>query len=275
MATRKNNNSPKTAGRRKSPRTGRKSPALKASPSPQPSAPPRERRLMLPLIRATFIHQITLHGSGQARPERIRNVGPAGASEEEGNKYLVTKLWSDGLFVYITSEKYEPKAVPCTNVMDVDPLSGVTPEEIYIFEDEAAAILKANPLMACAGGPEGNGSASNGQTGDPDSGGGDEKEDMASLAEDHAHAISQSGTGAPPQEVTTEAADPDAVPDYIINDPSDFLPNDTIERWLQGEMAEMPPGEYIVVNFNHETSVLRLQSADLTYYPIKIPESIF
>ena len=266
MNTRKNNK-----------RTGRKSPARKASPNPQPSASPREWGLVLPLIRATFIHQITLHGSGQVRAERIRNVGPVGESEEKGNKYLVTKLWSDGFFVYITSGKYKPKAVPCTNVMDVDPLHGVTPEEIHAFDEEGvepqARSNEPTPVDA-ASGPEGNGSASNGQTEESASGGGDETEDMASLAEDHAHAISQAGAGAPPQEVTTEDADPDAVPDYIINDPSEFLPNDTIVDWLQGEMAEREPGEYLVINFNHETSVLRLQFTDLTLYPIKIPESI-
>ena len=177
--------------------------------------------------RATFINSISLQGKEGTTPQITTHVGPVGATEFQGNKHLIQRLWSDGHFLYIESEKYKPMAVPCSNILDLQ--MDMAHRE---FGKDEPPIAISKP----------------------------------------AEVSSDTTTGG------TEPHTPEVLvhtPLYSVKDPSLLLPNEVIAGWLEGELGpDRLPGEYLVLNFNHETNMVRLQAADLSLHPFKVHESL-
>lgn len=94
--------------------------APKKNPAPS-TAPTQAPSLLLELSEVDFRDSIGLRKGEGKQLEQTRHVGMTSP-----NKHSVTRLWTDGFFVYIQSEKYLPRAVPCSNVLSVYPVSLAT-----------------------------------------------------------------------------------------------------------------------------------------------------
>lgn len=258
-----------------------------------PPPPPILAGLCIPLLRATFCADIGLRGKAGHSPDTTRSV-----SVEASNKHEVGGLWTDGYFVYFQSGKYQPKAVPCANVLDTEPIGEIFmgapspvwpvvvderaaegPNDEQIAEDVAAAIKaikESRPL--CAGTKEFVAIVDDQQFGRPCPGCADcctdEELYAIKLTEDHVGEALLS-----PGEVVVTEIDADADAPYIVHDNADFLPNDSVAEWLQEQIAQMDnmePGEYNVLNYDPELMLVRIQGPDPSMMiPIKLlPELV-
>lgn len=117
-------------GRRKAPR--RRSPAVKQAAA--------EASYVLELSEVSFLHPVNLRpAAGQQREQ------PRYLSTGVGNKHAVTRLWCDGVFVHIESERFQRRAVPLTNVLDVEAVPVRLPPKPQADEGDAAESPSHDP----------------------------------------------------------------------------------------------------------------------------------
>lgn len=211
----------------------------------------QDPRLNLELLTATCIQGVNLRTSDGVGRTQASHLGPIGGSEEH-NKHGIKRLWSDGFFVYVFSDKYEPFAVPCSNVLQVTPLQHIIGWDLA-KDEPSVAMVPVDPNYPFRQRPPGT----------PEE---EYARDIAAF-----DPANQSEVGV--SEVTPEG---DKGPLYVINDPG-MLISEELEAWLLEQMAgrwNRDPGEYVIINLDPLTSMLRLQDGVGTFHPIKIPEKL-